>query len=277
MDNPITPVLRLDEIRSVPTPCDPCVPRAWSGGAGPAVVLLHGGGPDHHSLLPLAGRLGAGRTVVLPDIRGFGRSVCAHEEHHTWSRYAADVVALLDRLEVERAVLAGTGLGSTIALRTALEHPARVRAVAAISPEDIEDDAAKEAERVFFEEFAARVRAGGVAAGWEPVLPRLHPLIGNLVREAVPRADAGSLAAFCAIGRDRAFRSVDSLAGITAPVLIVPGADVRHPTALAERMAAALPRGRCHPVPLPSGIRTARELAVAMGPVMADFLAGAGS
>ena len=41
----------------------------------PVLILMHGGGPDHHSLIPLAKQLARFNTVVLPDIRGYGRSV----------------------------------------------------------------------------------------------------------------------------------------------------------------------------------------------------------
>jgi pimeloyl-ACP methyl ester carboxylesterase len=73
---------------------------AASLGAGPAVALIHGGGPDHHSLIPLGRRLADQHTVVLPDVRGYGRSVCPDPGRHTWARYADDVAALLDHLGV---------------------------------------------------------------------------------------------------------------------------------------------------------------------------------
>lgn len=44
-------------------------------GAGPLVILLHGGGPDHRSLLPLASRLADVYTVAVPDVWGYGCSV----------------------------------------------------------------------------------------------------------------------------------------------------------------------------------------------------------
>ena len=52
------------------------VSKVATGGEAPILVLLHGGGPDHHSLVPQARRLADRHKVVLPDIRGYGRSVC---------------------------------------------------------------------------------------------------------------------------------------------------------------------------------------------------------
>jgi pimeloyl-ACP methyl ester carboxylesterase len=52
-------------------------------GSGPPLVLLHAGGPDRQSMLPLAHRLADLATVILPDIRGYGASVCADPVRHT--------------------------------------------------------------------------------------------------------------------------------------------------------------------------------------------------
>ncbi|MEV0760940.1 alpha/beta hydrolase [Nocardia sp. NPDC050435] len=78
------------------------------GSTGPLVVLLHGGGPDHRSLLPLAHGLADDYRVALPDIRGYGRSVCRDPARHTWTQYTRDVLALLAHLGAERAFLADT-------------------------------------------------------------------------------------------------------------------------------------------------------------------------
>jgi len=158
-------------------------------GGRPIVVLIHGGGPDHRSLLPLGRLLSDLAPVVLPDVRGYGRSVCADPTRHTWAQYAGDMAALLHHLGARRAIVGGTGLGSTIALRTAAAHPERVSALVLISVEDIEDDAAKEAEIELMDAFAERVRTGGIEAGWKPILPTLAPVIGALVRDAIPRSD----------------------------------------------------------------------------------------
>ena len=245
---------------------------AAGGIRGPVLVLLHGGGPDHHSLMPLAERVADLCTVVLPDIRGYGRSICIDPSRHTWAQYAADVISLLDHLGVRKAIVGGAGLGATIALRTALAYPERVLGSVLISVEDIEDDERKQAEIKFMDAFAARVRTEGIDAAWAPILDDLAPIVGAMVRDAIPRSDPASIAAAAAIGRDRAFRSVDELASITSPTLIFPGMDWRHPPALAEHLARMLPRGRLAPVKLSAEVRTPADFARACAPAIRDFL-----
>ncbi|RDI49997.1 alpha/beta fold hydrolase [Nocardia mexicana] len=242
------------------------------GNAGPDVVLMHGGGPDHRSLLPLADRLADRCRVVLPDVRGYGMSRCADPARHTWARYAEDVVALLDHLGTERAVVGGTGLGATVAARALLARPDRFTAGILISVEDIEDDAAKRAETAMMDAFAATVTAAGIEAAWAPILPELAPVIETLVREAIPRSDPASIAAAAAIGRDRSFRSPAELAAIAAPVLLFPGIDQRHPTALARELARILPDARLGPG-FGAEMRTADDLADAVAPAIREFLA----
>lgn len=243
---------------------------------GPPLVLLHGGGPDHHSLVPLARRLADLRTVVLPDIRGYGRSVCTDPGRHTWGQYAADVISLLDHLGAARAVVGGAGLGTTITLRTALAYPERVHAAVLISVEDIEDDESKQAEVAFMDAFASRVRAEGIGAAWAPILETLPPVIGAMVRDAIPRSDPASIAAAAAIGRDRSFRGVSELAAVTAPTLVIPGADWRHPPALAEQLARTLPNGRLARAAMAEDLRTPEDFAAAFAPAIRDFLTSLG-
>ena len=236
------------------------------------VVLLHGGGPDHQSLVPLARRIAGVHPVVLPDVRGYGRSICRNRSSHTWNQYAQDVIALLDQLGVRRAILGGAGLGATICLRTAVAYPDRVQALLLISIEDIEDDQAKQAEIEFMDAFEQRVRKHGIEAAWEPILPDLAPVIGSMVRDAIPRSDPESIAAAAAIGRDRSFRDVNELAVINAPTLIFPGIDARHPRCLAETLARTLRHGRLVNSEFTHSIRTADEFGEAIAPAIQVFL-----
>ncbi|MEU6484042.1 alpha/beta hydrolase [Streptomyces sp. NPDC046887] len=253
---------------------DDCTLHAAITGEGQALVLLHAGGPDHQSMLPLAERLADRFSVVLPDLRGYGRSVCTDPACYSWARYVEDVMRLLDHIGRSSAVLAGAGLGSTITLRTAAAHPERVRAAVLIGVEDIEDDEAKKAEIRFLDAFAARVEAHGIEAGWEPILAGLPPVVGTMVRDAIPRSDPASIVAAAAIGHDRSFRSVDELATISTPTLVFPGTDPRHPTALAEAAAAALPNGQLAAIPIGDELRTATDLARATAPAIREFLTG---
>ena len=243
----------------------------------PVLILMHGGGPDHRSLAPLAARLAGDAVVVLPDVRGYGRSRCADPSRHTWAQYADDVVSLLDHLGVSRAIVGGAGLGTTIGLRTALAHPDRVSGLVLISVEDIEDDAGKAAEVAFMDAFAERVRTGGVAAAWEPILKDLSPIIGTMVREAMADADRASVAAAAAIGRDRAFRSVDELLRIDVPTLVFGGGDWRHPAALARTLVERLPRARLGRASMSDELRTTEDFARAFAPEIAEFLHSAGA
>lgn len=236
------------------------------------IVLLHGGGPDHHSLVPLARQLLTVRAVVLPDIRGYGRSICTDPQRHTWAQYAQDIIALLDHLEVERAVVGGAGLGGTIALRAALAYPARVEGLVLISVEDIEDDHAKATEIAFMEAFADRVRNAGIEAAWAPILKDLPPIIGAMVREAIPRSNPLSVAAAAAIGYDRSFRDVHELAAINVPTLIIPGVDWRHPRALAEQLARIMPRAQLAAVEMSADLKTTDDFALTFGPPIRSFL-----
>ena len=243
-----------------------------AAGVRPAVVLLHGGGPDHESLVPLGEALSDLCSVVLPDIRGDGRSIYTDPGAHRWSRYASDVIRLLDFLQVERAVVGGAGLGGTVAVRTALAYPDRVEALILISVEDVEDDAAKEAEIAFMDGFASRVRNDGLAAAWAPILPSLAPVIRAMVEDAIPRSNAASIAAAAAIGRDRSFHSLDEFRAISCPVLIIAGMDWRHPPELAARVAALVPNGCLSAVSMSEDIKTAEEFAQALAPVIRDFV-----
>lgn len=98
-------------------------------GAGPVVVLVHGGLTDRrmwdHQFAALAER----HRVVRYDRRGYGESGPAAGDvaHH------ADLLALLDALGIERAALAGSSMGGAYALDVALAAPERVTSLALIA------------------------------------------------------------------------------------------------------------------------------------------------
>jgi pimeloyl-ACP methyl ester carboxylesterase len=93
------------------------------------LVLLHGLLMDARLNRGLARALArGGHRVVLLDLLGHGASdKPLHAAEYRFDVYAEQVVALLDHLRVERAVVGGLSLGANVALHVAAGHPERVR------------------------------------------------------------------------------------------------------------------------------------------------------
>jgi pimeloyl-ACP methyl ester carboxylesterase len=104
-------------------------------GKGPAVLLLHGF-PDsarlwRHQIPTLTD---AGFRVVAPDLRGFGDSEKpADVSDYRIGRSVADMVAVLDALEIERAHVVGHDFGAGVAWALAMMAPQRVNRLVAMS------------------------------------------------------------------------------------------------------------------------------------------------
>lgn len=104
-------------------------------GAGPPVLLLHGF-PDSSGLWrhQIAALTGAGYRAVAPDLRGFGESEKPAEVGaYRVGRSVADMVALLDALEIERARVVGHDWGAAVAWALAAFVPDRVERLVAMS------------------------------------------------------------------------------------------------------------------------------------------------
>jgi pimeloyl-ACP methyl ester carboxylesterase len=98
----------------------------WSAGPdAPVVLAAHGVTGNHLSWAVVADGLGA--TVLAPDLRGRGRSQAVGPTGMT--SHSADLLAVLDLLDVERALLAGHSMGGFVASRFAALHPDRVSGV----------------------------------------------------------------------------------------------------------------------------------------------------
>jgi pimeloyl-ACP methyl ester carboxylesterase len=95
-----------------------------SGDAGPWLVFSHGGGSNHLSWWQQVAHFKASCRCLTYDQRGFGRS--SGEVATDFEQNPADLLALMDLLEIERAVLIGQSLGGTAVFPIALDHPDRV-------------------------------------------------------------------------------------------------------------------------------------------------------
>jgi pimeloyl-ACP methyl ester carboxylesterase len=95
------------------------------GGHGPAVLLLHGFGDSGDMWAPLAARLAARHTVIVPDLRGMGLS--SHPDHgYDKKSQADDMARLLDILKIKSFVLVTHDIGNMVGYALAAQHPDRV-------------------------------------------------------------------------------------------------------------------------------------------------------
>lgn len=209
------------------------------------VIVLHGQLGDRRVVQPLIEAV-EGRTVVAPDLRGRGSTLCRDVGFHTWHRYTEDVVSLLDALELEAVVLAGVSLGAGVAIATALAHPHRVDGLVLwASPYRGARNGWSEEQRLVqgpVVETARRVLEEG-----DEVLRQPDGEIAPRWRRHDPQSVA---AALIGLGWSQPFSDLEELAAIAAPVIVIPGADVLHAPEIAHHYLDALPRaslGRSSP------------------------------
>lgn len=111
--------------------------QSFSGGEGPALVLLHGYPETHLAWHAAAERLAAHFSVVMIDLRGYGDSVgpapdAAHS-HYSKRAMAGDVARVMAELGHDRYAVAGHDRGGRVAHRLALDHPQAVRALVSLT------------------------------------------------------------------------------------------------------------------------------------------------
>jgi len=200
-------------------------------GNGPAVLLIHGFPLNRQmwqpQLLPLAG---AGYRVIAPDLRGFGASD-APAVGYSMNGFADDLVALLDALQIERAVVGGMSMGGYILMNLLERYPDRVRAACFIATKSAADDEAGRERRSALAAEAERLGANPIIKIFAELLfaqetmqqrPELIARVTSWMRDASPKGLAGGLLAM----RDRKdYTSL--LSSFRLPSLVVAGSEDR--------------------------------------------------
>jgi 3-oxoadipate enol-lactonase len=93
-------------------------------GSGPPLLLVHGLMVTGEMFEPLIGHLAARHRVIVPDLRGHGRSR-GLPAPYTAAQLAADLSYLLDHLGIESTAVLGYSQGGAIAQQLVLDHPGR--------------------------------------------------------------------------------------------------------------------------------------------------------
>ncbi|MBK8240192.1 MAG: alpha/beta hydrolase [Deltaproteobacteria bacterium] len=212
-------------------------------GTGTPLVFLHGGLADHRASVFRLGALATTHRLITPDVRAAGRSHYAGALD--WDLLTSDVVALLDALALERAVIGGISFGSAIATRFALRHGARAQALISMSPAHlgtaIGASAAMRASTARMDAAGRRAPREGIAA-IRPLYEGLPTEVRAMALAMIEGFDPASVAAttrFLA-GCTQPFDRLEELATLTMPVAIVPGTDDDHPAVVAESYARTI-------------------------------------
>ncbi|MTV24659.1 alpha/beta hydrolase [Nitriliruptoraceae bacterium ZYF776] len=104
--------------------------RVVGDGAGPVVLVLHGGGPGCSASSDFAAviePLAADRQLLLLDLVQMGRSDFVPIAGPVWSTHADAVAAVLDQLALAEVDVVAQSMGSAVAVALADAHPGRVR------------------------------------------------------------------------------------------------------------------------------------------------------
>jgi pimeloyl-ACP methyl ester carboxylesterase len=192
------------------------------------------------------------------------------------SAYADAVIALLDHLQVETAMVGGMSMGGYVLLDLVERYPQRLAAALYLVTRAAADDPQGKIRRG---DLAEAVRSGDltmVPEAFEQLLfaratlrhrPELVETVRNWMNAAAPEGVIGALLAM----RDRK-DYLDLLATLRVPALVVGAAeDLAIPPVHAEMLAAGLPDAELHVIPA-AGHMANLEQPAAFNRVLVDFL-----
>jgi 3-oxoadipate enol-lactonase len=248
-------------------------------GEGTPIVLVHGFtnfGLSWMQQLPLL--VHSGYRVIVPDLYGHGLSQRAAGVASV-ETLAADMVALLDHLSLDRAIVCGLSLGGMVAQQLALDYPQRVSALV------IANSRAK-----FSDPHLKTVVEGWIATFEKPQGPELRlqatwpALLSERFRDSptgeaalaiwtlLARGNSGASLSNVALGM-LSFDVLERLGAIRVPTLVISGEhDKLFPPAQAKEVADGIPGATFHVIPGAAHI-SCLDSPAAFNRLLADFLA----
>lgn len=232
----------------------------------PPVILMHGAGGNHLYWPPQVRHL-EGERILAVDLPGHGKSQGVGR--HTIGDYASAIIAFMDALHLNRAVLAGHSMGGAVALQAAIQSPERVLGLVLVGSAahlrvsrallNRAADPAQEAEAVSMVvqySFAAETSA------------RLKELAERRMLESRSSVLYGDLLA-C-----NAFDGAEQVSRISAPALVVFGSEDRMVDPGAGRaLVQRMPQARMEEL-LHAGHMVMLEQPERVAALLSEFLGG---
>jgi len=208
-------------------------------GSGPPLVLIHGFPLDHSIWDDVVPLLENDFDVILPDLRGFGESTTIGPLYSIIDM-ARDIAFLLDALGIETASLAGHSMGGYVALAFAREYPERVKCLALVASQAVDDTPERKEGRY---KTAAEVAEKGVGVVVEAMIEKLtaSPNARSRIRPIMERQGVpGVVSALKAMaGRDNSSAFLESF---NRRIILIHGeADQLIPVDRANEIKAMVP------------------------------------
>ncbi len=199
------------------------VPLAYEEyGQGLPVVLVHGFPLDHTIWDPVVPLLRPPARLILPDLRGFGKSPAGEGvTKQTMRMMADDLLALLDILGIEQAALVGHSMGGYVSLAFAQAYPHRMLGLGLVASQAAADKPERRQARM---KMADEIKRRGLPHAFESMpekltsLPELIEPVRKLILSTDPKVDI-------AVQKGMAERpdATEWLSSITCPSLVIAG------------------------------------------------------
>jgi pimeloyl-ACP methyl ester carboxylesterase len=192
--------------------------------------------------------------VIVPDLRGFGRSPLPPGDEPSVEALADDVVAMLDELALDRVVLGGCSMGGYVAMAVLRKAAERVERLVLVDTRPDADDFDRRAARL-----ATAARAEQEGIGWLPdtLLPgllasgtpdRRAELVGTVRAMIIAQPAEGVAWALRAMAQRP--DSADVLRDFDRPALVVVGErDALSPPEVSRQLAGLLPDAELVEIP----------------------------
>lgn len=220
---------------------------------GVPVFLQHGLGGDVAQPFGLV-EPPPGVRLLAFDCRGHGETRPPGEAATLgFAPFADDLIAVMDHLAIERAVIGGISMGAGIALNAALRYPGRVQGLILARPAWL-DGPMPEWAREAYAAIAGLIRRYGARRGRDAFrrgalyrdVARLEPATAASLLGQFDRAQAeDGVAVLERLPRDAPLHDLAALAALARPALVLANQrDPIHPYAFGEAVARAIPGAR---------------------------------
>ena len=211
-------------------------------GSGPALVLLHGLGLDHTIWMSIARNCSSYAKVIMPDLRGHGLSG-APEGIYTMDMMAADIKRLMDRIRIEKIVLAGHSMGGYVALAFAQLYPDLLNGLILVTTNADEDPPDKRQARILLATEIEKQGSGVMADSLANRLtddPILISKMHFLINRTTPKGLIGA-----SLGMAERKDMHEVLRSLTCPSLIIAGENDRITSlSTAEKLVETCQKGK---------------------------------